>query len=98
MTLPSTDHSYLQNVTPDRLAALILELASQLHVERQRRIALEAVLERQGILPAGALDGVADDASVLEKGRAELDQAMRHLLRIVTETGDPRAPLRAEHI
>ncbi len=97
MTLPSRDHAYLDGITPDQLAALIFELASQLHVERQRRIALETVLQRAGTLQAGALDGVADDAEIGEKGRAALDQALRRLLRIVAETGDPRGPLRAEH-
>lgn len=97
MSLPSSDHRYLDNVAPDQIAALVFELASQLHVERQRRIAIETQLSRAGLLDTDALDHAASDVEVRDKGRAELDQALRGLLRIVTETGDPRGPLRAEH-
>ena len=97
MTLASTDRRYLDGVAPDQIAALIFELASQLHVERQRRIAIETQLARAALLDVEALDHAAGDAEVREKGRAELDQSLRRLLRIVTETGDPRGPLRAEH-
>ena len=97
MTLPSTDHAYLQDVTPDKMAALLFELASQLHVERQRRIALETALTRAGTLVPGALDTLGEDEAVIEAGRTALDLALRRLLRIMTETGDARGPLRAEH-
>ncbi|WP_070152146.1 hypothetical protein [Sphingobium phenoxybenzoativorans] len=97
MTLPSNDHAYLRNVAPDQLAALIFELASQLHVERQRRIALETALQRAGLLQTDTLDALAADTEIQNMGREALDLALRRLLRIVTETGDPRGPLRAEH-
>lgn len=94
MTPPTRDHVYLEQVTTDQLAALILELGSQLHVERQRRIALEILLQRSGFLQAGAIDDLADDQQVSELGRTALDHAMRRLLRIMTEAGDPKTPLR----
>lgn len=94
MTLRSSDHSYLDSVTPDQLAALVFELASQVHIERQRRIALEIVLERKGVL-SGGIDILADDPEIGEKSRLSLDQSMCRLLRILTETGDPRHPLRS---
>ncbi|QUT06799.1 hypothetical protein KFK14_04975 [Sphingobium phenoxybenzoativorans] len=97
MTLPSNDHAYLRNVAPDQLAALIFELASQLHVERQRRIALETALQRAGLLQTDTLDALAADTEIQNMGREALDLALRRLLRVVTETGDPRGPLRAEH-
>lgn len=96
MTSPSNEYAYLESVKPDQLAALILELASQLHVERQRRIALETALQRSGLLPAGAINDLADDQEISELGRTALDHAMRRLLRIVTEAGDPRTPLRTD--
>ncbi|MBJ7501233.1 MAG: hypothetical protein JHC57_15870 [Sphingopyxis sp.] len=97
MTLVSTDRRYLDSVAPDQIAALIFELASQLHVERQRRIAIETQLARAGLLDIEALDHAAGDAEVRQKGRTELDQSLHRLLRIIAETGDPRGPLRAEH-
>lgn len=96
MTLPSRDHTYLDGVTPDQLGALVFELASQLHVERQRRIALEYALQRAGVIDSTALDAMAADPALLEAGGAALDGALRRLLRIVIETGDPRGPLRSE--
>ncbi|WP_077145565.1 hypothetical protein [Sphingopyxis sp. KK2] len=97
MSLSPADRRYLDGVAPDQIAALVFELASQLHVERQRRIAIETQLARAGLLDIEAVDQAATDNEVRERGRAELDDALRRLLRIVTETGDPRGPLRAEH-
>jgi len=75
---------------------MVLELAAQLHVERQRRMALEALLVRQGLLDAAAPEAMATDGTFLVSARAELDASLRRLLRIMTEAGDPSGPLRAE--
>jgi hypothetical protein len=96
VTLTARDHVYLEDVSKDQLAALLLELASQLHVERQRRMALETELHRRGILEPAALDALADDRAFSEAARAALNISLRRLLRIMTEAGDPRGPLRAE--
>ncbi len=89
------DHAYLGGVSPDQLAALVLELASQLHVERTRRMALEAVLVRQGIIDATALDG---EPALAAQALGALDQSLRRLFRILAAQGDPTGPLRAEHL
>lgn len=96
MTAPGHDHAYLGEVTLDQLGALMLELASQIHVERQQRIALETLLVQHGVLAPEALEALADDKAVVEKGRTALDAALRRMFRIMTETGDARGPLRAE--
>jgi hypothetical protein len=96
MSLPETDHRYLDGVGPDRLAQLLMDLASQLHAERQRRIALEVVLERAGLLAPGAVEAMAGDAEARGRAQAVLDASLRRLLRIMAEQGGPRAPLRAE--
>jgi hypothetical protein len=80
----------------DKLAGLVFELAAQLHVERQRRLALETALVRAGHLAPDAVASLAGDAGLLEAARADLDGSIRGLLRIVTEDGDARGPLRAE--
>ncbi|MBV8913185.1 MAG: hypothetical protein JOZ05_09130 [Acetobacteraceae bacterium] len=92
----NADHAYLEGVSHDKFGALLFELASQLHVERQRRIALETALQRAGVLAPGTLDAMANEPAVLEQGRSALDQALRRLMRIMTETGEPRGPLRDE--
>ena len=98
MSMPAYDHQYLTSASVDQVAAMVLELASQLHVERQRRMALETLLLRQGALDAAAFDAMAEDGTFMAAARAELDVSLRRLLRIVTETGGPSGPLRAEAV
>lgn len=98
MTLPTRDHAYLDGASPDQLAALLLEVASQLHVERQRRMALETLLHRQGLVDPAAIDALAADPAFNAQAGAAVDASLRRLLRIMTERGDPRGPLRAEAI
>ncbi len=96
MNPPPGDHQYLTAASVDQVAAMVLELAAQLHVERQHRMALEALLVRQGTLDAAALEAMATNETFLTAARTELDASLRRLLRIMTETGDPSGPLRAE--
>ncbi|ASG25318.1 MULTISPECIES: hypothetical protein [Nitrospirillum] len=95
-----TDRSYppLPPMAPDaeRLTGLVFELASQLHIERTRRLALETVLARVGVIAPGQADALAEDAAVLARSRAELEVSMRKLMRILSESDDPKAPLRGE--
>jgi len=81
---------------PDRrqLAGLVFELASQLHVERAQRVALQTALERAGVLDAAALAAVAADAAAQRLSRQMLEQSVARLLRVLTEDIDPRRPLR----
>jgi hypothetical protein len=85
-----SDYQFLRNVSNDTLAALVFELASQLHVERAQRIALQQALIDQGVLTAEALSLGRAEA------QAALDMSMEKLLRIVLEAGEPATPLRAE--
>lgn len=80
----------------DRLAALVFELSSQLHVERHKRLALERALIAKGVLTESDIAALADDASFLAIARDEADRSLRKLLRILAEDGDRRAPLRNE--
>jgi hypothetical protein len=79
-----------------RLAALIFELASQLHIERSRRLALEAVLVRRGVLAAAEIDALVEDAAWRRQASEAADLAVRKLLLVLSESDDARAPLRAE--
>lgn len=86
--------------TPDnaRLAGLVFELASQLHVERARRIALEAVLRDAGLLSDAAIEAAGAAEETRARTAAALDKAMGGLMRVVTEGADPRMPLRKERV
>lgn len=81
---------------PERMAELIFELASQLHIERAQRIALELALARAGVLDAQAMEGLARDAELRSRSAAALDQSMAKLMRVLTQHADERAPLRTE--
>lgn len=85
-----------EKTSADTLAQLVMDLGAQLHVERQARLALEEALLRQGTLPAGAIEALAEDPDFLARARAELDRSMARLMRIMTEDGDRFGPLRAE--
>ncbi|MFN8721668.1 MAG: hypothetical protein ACK5YI_12640, partial [Rhodospirillales bacterium] len=56
----------------DRLTAVVFELASQLHVERQRRMALETVLVRAGAFEPTALAALGVVAGFLGSGRGDV--------------------------
>jgi len=85
-----------ETVSPDaeRLAGLVFELASQLHIERTQRIALEIALTRSGALDVQGVEGLASDAELRRRSSAELDQSMAKLMRVLTEHPDERRPLR----
>lgn len=94
----SAEPDFLDARHVDKLAALILELAQQLHVERHRRMALERALIDAGAVEPDAIAALADAPAFLEAARAEADAAIRKLLRIMAESGDAATPLRAEAV
>ena len=83
----------LDNAT---LGALVLELASQLHVERTRRFALEAALADAGLVTAAAIEKTGEQAALREQAAEAADQSIRKLLRVLSDSKDERVPLRAE--
>lgn len=88
--------SFLEGADIDRLAALVFELSSQLHVERQRRMALERVLVAKGVVAEAEVAALAEDQAFLGTARDAADRSLRKLLRILAEDGDRKAPLRKE--
>jgi hypothetical protein len=79
-----------------KLTALIFELASQLHIERGRRLALEAALVGRGVLTAADIDAVGEDPSYRRQASEAADVAVRKMLLVLSESTDARTPLRAE--
>ncbi|HLG87206.1 MAG TPA: hypothetical protein VKZ79_08420 [Alphaproteobacteria bacterium] len=78
------------------LAGLIFELASQLHVERTRRAALEAALVQKGIVRDGEIESIVQHDEFRATNGAALDRSIRKLIAVLTEDEDRRRPLRAE--
>jgi hypothetical protein len=88
--------TFFENPDIDRLAQLVFDLAAQLHIERQRRLALETLLIRAGAVSGAELAALAENQDFLAEARAGLDASQRRLLTILIEAGDRRTPLRAE--
>lgn len=86
---------FFVGLDPERLAGLVFDLASQLHIERAQRIALEIALVRAGVLDVQKIEGLASDAELRRRSAAELDQSMAKLMRVLTEHADERRPLRS---
>lgn len=78
----------------ERLAGLVFELASQLHVERAQRVALQVALEKAGLIDAATLQSLASDAALQRRNREMLEESIAELLRVLSESADPRRPLR----
>jgi hypothetical protein len=79
-----------------KVAALVLELAAQLHIERTRRLALEAALSDRGVIEPAQIEAAGERPAVREAAAHAADEAVRRLLRILAESSNEQAPLRAE--
>jgi hypothetical protein len=92
------DNVELPAAMPDveRLTGLVFELASQLHAERARRMALEQVLGEAGVLATDWEEAFRPDSAYRQRSQAALDDAMQRMMQIMSESTDPRTPLRHE--
>lgn len=79
----------------DRLTGLVFELSSQLHAERLHRIALEMALAQVGVIEPATLQKMASDPALRELGRRAVEESVARMMRVLTESDDARAPLRA---
>ncbi|KIR61486.1 MULTISPECIES: hypothetical protein [Micromonospora] len=90
----STEFDYFGDPRFGKLLDLVLQLSTELHVDRQRLRALEQLLVRRDVLGPGDLDGFTADAdgqAVLDRER---DLLLTRLMRILTEQGPAEHPLR----
>jgi hypothetical protein len=92
----SSDDPLKPDLESNQLAALVFELASQLHAERSARIALQAALIRAGITTDIEIDEAANAPLTREETAAALARSMLKLMRVLRESDDPRAPTRHE--
>jgi hypothetical protein len=78
-----------------RLAGLVFELSSQLHIERVHRLALEEALLRAGVIDAATLEKLAGDQALHAASMRAAEESLARMMRVLTENEDERAPLRA---
>ncbi len=93
---PRGELSFLEVADIDKLAALVFELAGQVHVERHRRMALERALIARGAVSEAEIAALADDPAFLDAARGAADRGLRKMMRILAEDGDRQGPLRDE--
>lgn len=67
------------------LAALVFELASQLHVERARRLALELALRRAGVLVPASMADLDADAEWRRLSTQASEESMARLMRVIAD-------------
>jgi hypothetical protein len=79
-----------------KLGSLVLELASQLHIERTRRLALEVALTQCGMVKLSDIEAAGESPTFRGAADQAADLAIRKLLRVLSESPDERVPLRAE--
>lgn len=80
------DPVYLENPVLDATVRMLVELSAQVWIERERRLALEAVLEQRGLLPREAIESFRPDEAQLEHIKAErgrfIEDVFKELRRI----------------
>ncbi len=84
--LVGPDPVYLENPVLDATVRMVVELAAQVWIERERRLALEAVLAARGVVGAGAVEGFKPDAAQSAALKAErarfIEDVFKDLRRI----------------
>ncbi|MER6175198.1 hypothetical protein [Streptosporangium sp. NPDC001681] len=93
-----TEIHYFDDPHTDRLVSLVWQLAQELHVTRQRVLALEELLTEGGAIRAGAVDGYRPAGEARERLASDGNALLDRLTRVITEADDHRMPLRDQYI
>lgn len=84
--LAGADPVYLQDPVLDATVRMLVELAAQVWVERERRIALEALLVERGVMTAASLESLQPDAALQQRLKTErarfIEDVFKELRRI----------------
>lgn len=83
------DPVYLQDPIQDATVRMLLELAAQVWVERERRLTFEAMLETKGVIARDEIERFVPDASLTARVKDErarfLEDIFKELRRIPLE-------------
>lgn len=71
-------------LSPEALTALVFELASQLHIERAHRIALEVALEEAGLVDADARSAAAEMPRRRDRSTDSVNLSLKKLFRAMS--------------
>lgn len=92
----TSEPQYLESPQVAKLFDLVMHLATELHVAKQRLLALEALLVRDGSLGEQALDRFTPTTAEAGAIDAALADYSARLVRVITEAGPAEQPLRAQ--
>jgi hypothetical protein len=74
------EQTFFQDPALDRIFGVVMSLASEVYVLRDRVRGLESLLVKQGALPAGALEKWQPTAQEADAVRADRDAFVAHLM------------------
>ena len=82
-TEPAPEQTFFDDPALDIAVAMIMTLATELQVTRDRLRSLEVLLEKQGILTADALDGYAPDDDEAKRLNADREACVASLFDVI---------------
>jgi hypothetical protein len=74
------EQTFFSDPAIDRLLAMVMMLAAEVHVARDRMRSLEVQLEKAGVLAAGTLDGYRPDETELERLKLDREAFVAELM------------------
>lgn len=80
MSEPQAEQTFFEDEALDRAFGVVMTLASEVYVLRDRLHALEQLLTENGVIATGALDAEPDAAALAERG-ADRDAFVAHLMQ-----------------
>jgi hypothetical protein len=79
--IASNNPTYLQDPVLDATVRMVVELAAQVWVERERRIVLEAALADRGVVSRDQLEKYAPDAALAAALKAERNKFVEDVFK-----------------
>ncbi|MSP88702.1 MAG: hypothetical protein EXQ92_07810 [Alphaproteobacteria bacterium] len=90
---PRPEQTFFNDPALDRAFGVVMTLASEVYVLRDRQRALERVLEAKGVAVTAELDGYQPSAEERQQIEADRDAFVRHLLENLLGEQKSRGPL-----
>ncbi len=79
MREPQAEQTFFEDEALDRAFGVVMALATEVYVLRDRVHALEGLLTETGVIPDGALDAEPDAAAMADRA-ADRDEFVAHLM------------------
>lgn len=79
--LAGDDPVYLQDPVLDATVRMVVELAAQVWVDRERMMAIEALLDRNGVVTREAIEQYTPDAGQQQRLKAARDQFIEDVFK-----------------